>query len=110
MRAENGAGPQPAIGMRHCGSSSPRTPVSIRVGALSQAFLEISLLMKKIWILLTAIIAIAATVSIAPVRSTAQKKKQNIHRASSPVPNQYIVTLSGDGLDSLAGEQDVAMH
>ena len=66
--------------------------------------------MKKFWILLIAVIAVAAAVSIAPVRSTAQKKKQNIHRASSPVPNRYIVTLSDDGLNSMAGDKDVAMH
>lgn len=66
--------------------------------------------MKKFWFLLVAIIAIGASVSIAPVRSTAQKKKQKIHKADRPVPNTYIVTLSDDSVGAYAVESEIAEH
>ena len=66
--------------------------------------------MKKFWFLLIALIAIAASVSIVPVRSTAQKKKQKIHKAERPVPNTYIVTLSDDSVGKYAVESEIAEH
>jgi subtilisin family serine protease len=66
--------------------------------------------MKKFWFLLIAVIAVAASVSIVPVRSTAQKKKQKIHRADLPVPNTYIVTLSDDSVGAYAVESEIVEH
>jgi len=66
--------------------------------------------MTKFWILSAIVIAALGTASVGPTRTSAQKKGTEIVRASSPVPNSYIVLLDEAGFGDWAAAPEVRAH